>query len=154
MNKKCKGCGEIKLINEFYVTKRKKKNKRYGGKDFWPVNPCRKCKSIYMTAWFKKHPDIKRKFDSKHKRKIRLKALNHYSKNNPECVCCGEKEIDFLCLDHIDNDGKLERIIMGKGFQFYQNLVKGKFKSNLQILCYNCHACKSKYGGCPHKRIK
>lgn len=119
--------------------------KRYGSR-------CRDCNNEYTKNYYKKHPGIKKKLDYQYKRKIRLIALNHYSNGRLECKCCGEKEIDFLCLDHINNDGKIERAIMGIGIGFYQNLIKNNYKSKLQILCYNCNAGKTKHGGCPHKR--
>ena len=152
MEKKCSMCHQIKLIHEFYVVKRGKINNKYGGRDFWPSSRCRKCSAIYRAEWYKKNPEIKRKIDYDYHRKLRLIALNHYSNGNLSCSCCGEREVDFLCLDHINNDGAEERKTMGDGIQFIRNLIRNNFKSKLQILCFNCNAGKQKFSGCPHKR--
>lgn len=38
---------------------------------------------------------------------LKLKIITHYG---GKCTCCEEKEIRFLCIDHINNDGKKHRV--------------------------------------------
>ena len=38
---------------------------------------------------------------------VRLLALYAYGGDVPRCACCGETQLAFLTLDHIDNDGRL-----------------------------------------------
>lgn len=87
-------------------------------------------------------------------RKRRLRVLSHYSGGVPHCECCGEKEIQFLTLDHKNNDGALYRNSKGKrisGTEMYRWAVKNNYPDTFQVLCYNCNCSKGFYGICPHK---
>lgn len=92
-----------------------------------------------------------KKYYNKHK----LDVFEHYGR---VCSCCGESEYDFLSIDHINNDGHLEkwpsgRIISGK--QLYQKIVKAGFPDTYQVLCMNCNFGKRMNNGiCPHKNKK
>lgn len=78
--------------------------------------------------------------------------LDHYGK---KCNCknCPENRIEFLTLDHINNDGaKHNRKLGGKGrtLAIYEDVIKQGFPLDYQILCHNCNWGKSRYGVCPH----
>ena len=96
----------------------------------------------------RKKRNVKRKYD----------VLSAYSKNGvPECFCCGEKELDFLCLDHPDNNGKQHRKeleLFGQGSGFYGYLVRNNYpkKVKLQTSCYNCNNSRKISGKCIHKK--
>ena len=72
-----------------------------------------------------------------------------------KCNCCGENEPMFLSIDHVDNNGAIERKLgkyCGSGTGFYQWLRKNKFPLGYQVLCMNCNTGKHKNGGvCPHQ---
>ena len=72
------------------------------------------------------------------------------------CACCKENEQMFLSIDHINNDGNIERKsgqYSGSGVGFYLWLRKNKFPPGYQVLCMNCQIGKHKNGGvCPHQR--
>lgn len=92
--------------------------------------------------------------EREHVRYIKLKQeiLNAYGR---KCNCCGEKEIIFLELDHINNDGKQHRkelkTVGSKAM--YRYVKKHNFpKDRFQLLCANCNQGKRRNGGiCPHK---
>lgn len=88
----------------------------------------------------------------KWKIKFRDLVFNHYGK---KCVCCGEGHIEFLTIDHINNDGnKHRRELSGSskaGTWFYKWLMNNNFPNGFQILCWNCNWGK-RLGGCPHKK--
>jgi len=68
-----------------------------------------------------------------------------------ECVCCGEKMIEFLTIDHIDGRGHLHRKKVGKGRRIYKDLIALGFpKDNYRLLCFNCNIVRGFYGYCPH----
>jgi hypothetical protein len=71
-----------------------------------------------------------------------------------KCACCGEDNFLFLSIDHIDNDGYLERRESGNhgGYAFYIKLLKQPYlRHDLQVLCFNCNLGKHRNGGtCPH----
>ena len=72
------------------------------------------------------------------------------------CACCAETERLFLSIDHINNDGNVERksgVYRSSGTAFYLWLCKQKFPPGYQVLCMNCQFGKHRNGGvCPHQR--
>jgi ferric-dicitrate binding protein FerR (iron transport regulator) len=72
------------------------------------------------------------------------------------CACCGESERMFLSIDHVNNDGNVERksgAYRSSGTAFYLWLVKQQFPPGYQVLCMNCQIGKHKNGGvCPHQQ--
>lgn len=77
--------------------------------------------------WFKNHPNYKQPKESskrankKHSQKLRFETLSHYSDGIIQCNCCHEKEIKFLCLDHINGLEGKKRM---SGVNFYRWLRK------------------------------
>lgn len=86
---------------------------------------------------------------------IRLMALAFYGGEIPECNCCGEKEIKFLGIDHIEGGGvKHRKELQEAGTTIYLWLRKNNYPEGFQVLCHNCNLAKGYYGECPHKLIK
>ena len=50
-----------------------------------------------------------RKTKLRHYRNLRMKALQAYGSIKPFCACCGLNQIEFLTIDHINNDGVQQR---------------------------------------------
>lgn len=68
-----------------------------------------------------------------------------------KCACCGETEEAFLSIDHVNNDGALQRRQVDRR-KIYKWIVSNGFPSGYQILCMNCNFGKARNGGiCPHK---
>ena len=88
-------------------------------------------------------------------REERLAALMHYSGGNLQCVCCGQRIVEFLGLDHINNVGAAHRREVGGGGRlFYTWLRKtGYTYEGLVVACHNCNMARAMYGQCPHKRM-
>lgn len=75
-----------------------------------------------------------------------------YDAYGRQCRCCGESEMLFLELDHVNNDGKELRKIHGAGVDLYAYLIETNFPDFIQVLCVNCNRGKARNGGvCPHK---
>ena len=86
--------------------------------------------------------------------KLREDVLAAYGN---KCKCCGESTKEFLCIDHINNDGaKHKRENNIKSAQaMYTWLRKNNYpKDGFQILCHNCNCAKGFYGECPHQKLK
>jgi hypothetical protein len=84
----------------------------------------------------------------------KIKIIKEYG---GKCICCGENELEFLTIDHINNNGAEERKItkQGTGGKLYRWLIKNNFpKDNYQLLCYNCNCAKGFFGYCPHNKSK
>lgn len=83
-------------------------------------------------------------------RKLKTDAMNAYG--GCRCVCCGESEIDFLNIDHIDGGGTQHRKTIGAGVKFYRWLRNNQYPTGYQVLCANCNLGKHICHQCPHKR--
>jgi hypothetical protein len=72
------------------------------------------------------------------------------------CECCKEKNISFLTVDHIKNNGnehKMNGKNRYKGETLYRYLIKHNYPKGIQILCFNCNIGKhNNKNVCPHKK--
>lgn len=110
-----------------------------------------------VVATRNKNPELYKRHAKKYRIKLKFETLSAYANGKLECGCCRTKEIEFLTIDHIDNDGAKERkeSRMLGGSQFYGWLKRlGYPKRNYQILCLNCNRAKYDYGKCPHEKTK
>lgn len=79
----------------------------------------------------------------------RKKVLNYYGNNDPKCVCCGEKTLEFLSVDHINGGGTQQKKLAGTR-NIYPLLIRWNFPEGYRILCHNCNQAVGFYGKCPH----
>jgi hypothetical protein len=84
--------------------------------------------------------------------KLRYETLQAYSEGEPECSCCGETILEFLGLDHVNNDGAAHRKEIGyHALAMYRWARDNGYPPTLQVLCHNCNLAKGFYGRCPHQ---
>lgn len=103
--------------------------------------------------WRENHKDIVSKrnvsYSKQYRDKMRELVFNHYGR---KCICCGENNIKFLTIDHIDGDGRKHRIKIHNHIHIW--LVNNNFPNEFQVLCYNCNCGKRMNNGiCPHKDL-
>ena len=68
------------------------------------------------------------------------------------CVCCGEQQVKFLSIDHVNEDGKDHRRKKGQSAGWWRHVRDQGFPADFQILCYNCNIGKYRNGGIrPHR---
>lgn len=86
-----------------------------------------------------------------YRKRVRLEVISKYG---GRCVCCGEMNPLFLTIDHINNDGRLDRWLPGQtmsSHSFYLKLRREPLREDLQLLCFNCNLGRAMNGGvCPH----
>jgi hypothetical protein len=75
-----------------------------------------------------------------------------------ECACCGERNIRFLTIDHVQNNALLSRT-WGPNMITSQDVMRDAVTryqpDKYQVLCYNCNMGKAhNYGICPHKEVR
>lgn len=94
------------------------------------------------ARWIKENP----KKTKSYKISLKLSALKMINEK-VECAICGEKNLKYLTVDHIKNDGAKYRKLRGNE-NFYSKLIKNKISEEelnfLQILCWNCNCSKSR----------
>ncbi len=86
---------------------------------------------------------------NKQKRAALKRELVEYY-GNGSCACCGEREIMFLTIGHVDGGGckHLKEI----GYNLYFWLKRNDYPKGFQVLCFNCNRGKHLNNGvCPHQ---
>lgn len=138
--KTCSTCGQVKPKTEFHTDR----SSRSGCQ-----SDCRKCSQI----------DRKRLYDpvKNRDRQIAIKREVMYAYGK-ECYCCGEADLRFLTLDHVNDDGvSHRRIAKSRGISFYYWLKMNKCPTDveLRVSCFNCNcARRSNLGVCPHEEAR
>lgn len=103
-------------------------------------------RNTYWNGLSKEQKEAKLKRTRDYYKKRRLEAIEKYGS---KCVCCGETEIRFLEIDHINNDGAVHRKKMGSS-RIINWLRKRNYPKGFQLLCSNCNMAKGRFGECPH----
>lgn len=81
---------------------------------------------------------------------IRLEVMDAYG--GRFCACCGESELKFLAIDHVNGGGGRHRREVGGSDKVFRDLKKRGFPPGFQVLCHNCNFGRHINGGvCPHK---
>lgn len=77
----------------------------------------------------------------KYRNKCKNMVLDHYGR---KCNWCGETDPMCLVLDHVNNDGCLDKKKSKTrgGTNFYTLAIKQGFPNRFQILCANCNTAK------------
>jgi hypothetical protein len=130
----CPKCKQDKPSSDFYRRHDKSKYQAY----------CKECMAVYQSE-----SEYRKAYQKDYNYKRKCAVFSWYG---GVCVCCSEGRLDFLSLDHINDDGKKDRARMGTALYsaiFAQG--KGRRRRDLQILCFNCQWGTRLNGGfCPH----
>lgn len=106
----------------------------------------------YTRRYRERHPDrVARTYWN-----LKACVMNAYG---GQCACCGERQIEFLSIDHVDGSGADHREALGdrrqaSGKKTYEWLRDNDFPQDgrFQVLCANCNAGKRRTGVCPHEQ--
>jgi hypothetical protein len=79
--------------------------------------------------------------------RIRVETIQHYG---AECRCCGETQMEFLTIDHMNGGG--HQHAKETKIRLPNWLKKNNWPDGFQVLCYCCNHGKYIGGkdGCPH----
>ena len=73
-----------------------------------------------------------------------------FARYGQTCACCGEPEMAFLTIDHIEGSGQIHKESIST--TIYNWLKRNGFPDGFQSLCWNCNLAKHIYGACPHQK--
>lgn len=114
-------------------------------------------RTSYNAEWREKNPGKYTEYNKKSNLKLKRQVMDAYGS---KCACCGETELTFLTIDHINNDGNEHRREMAAesgnysqaGARTYRWLRDNNFPEGFQVLCANCNYGRQWNGGiCPHQ---
>lgn len=157
----CSSCGETKPIDQFQLLHAAKR------KNPWRRKQCKPCFRASQQSYregarerlreasreyYRSNRELHQAGMKRRRIRIRMRALEHYSQGEPECTCCGETVLVFLCLDHIGNDGAAHRKSMSGSI--YAWLHKTGYPPGYQVLCWNCNSARHILGICPHQSLQ
>lgn len=134
LSKICKICGRQKRHE--YVVKNKYKMRQ------WWLNNRDKSRGYDRKRW---NDPIKRAKRLKQQavRRIKIKNIvfNYYG---GQCIKCNNDLKSMLCMDHINNDGTVQKKLykLSGGSAIYNWIIKNNYPKDLQILCANCNIIK------------
>lgn len=96
-----------------------------------------------------KGKEYMREYHAQYKSKYKQIVYEHYGW---KCNCCSETLDTMLTVDHVNNDGYLDRKLNISGGRFYKKIVDENLPNTYQILCMNCNWSKRiNKGICQHK---
>ena len=100
--------------------------------------------------WYEQNRDRQLIKEKEYLARLRSEVLAAYG---GKCECCGEATIEFLCIDHVNGDGKQDRKRGRVGRAMYLHLIREGFpKDRYRLLCHNCNMTRGLYGYCPHEK--
>jgi hypothetical protein len=151
--KTCTVCKEVRPLSEFGKDKNSRDGYRSRCKScvhkdnsrYYHAN--REARRAAHKAWVKANPEKYREIN----RKRNLRATERIKKEFVEayggaCSCCGEDDIHFLTLDHVNGrDGERRT-----GEHMYRQAKREGFPDSYRLLCFNCNCSIGFFGGCPH----
>lgn len=144
--KRCSRCKETKPLNSFY------KNRTHSSRH---ASKCKDCSNKDCKTWYeanKSEVNQKiRKNGFKYRAHMKSTIIQVYSNGTNTCACCGESNMEFLTIDHINGNGRAHRKSVGN---VYQWLCRNNFPAGFRVLCMNCNFAYGKYRYCPHDRNK
>lgn len=106
-------------------------------------------KAEWNKAWIQNNRDRYNASKFIYREKCKREAMLRYSNGEIKCAKCGFKNIDALCLDHINDNGAEHRKELGissrnggAGINTYEGLKRAGWPDGLQVLCFNCNQIK------------
>jgi hypothetical protein len=145
----CRGCGRTLPLDgdHFRALNDSRTQRRYF------THKCKQCLRDDLARYREANPDWQRGKRKAANRRIKRRAMDAYG---GKCACCGETELLFLAIDHIDGDGGKQRAEEGRGSSgsyFYRWLQDQGWPEGYRVLCFNCNFARHWNDGvCPHQQ--
>jgi hypothetical protein len=92
-------------------------------------------KLAYCSEWHRKHR--RQAQESKKQYRYRQKRLA-FAALGGRCAHCPESDPEVLAIDHVNDDGALERKAKNH-CAMYNRIIRGESPGRYQLLCFNCN---------------
>ena len=127
--KACIRCGDVKPLGEFY---------RHGEHRDGRRSECRRCTYERNRVWRAENKQRRNETDRQARQRLVDEAHEHLG---GECSRCGIDDPRVLQVDHVNDDGAVERRSMRRDDIWKR--VLADTSGRYQLLCANCHAIKT-----------
>lgn len=84
-----------------------------------------------------------------HARRVRLKQ-ELVAGYGGRCTCCGESEIAFLTVEHVNGGGRAHHA-RRHSTGIYLDVINAGFPAEFTVLCMNCNFARRGNKSCPHQ---
>lgn len=116
---------------------------------------CGECRATALAKFHAHNGKHRGKYTRMAKDRCRLNRQRVLQRYGGKCACCGEADLRFLSLDHVNDDGAAHRKALSVtygGYAIISWAIRNNCPPSLQALCFNCNCGKQVNGGvCPHK---
>jgi len=114
---------------KFSVTRNKYYLNNKDKMDVWRKN--------YLKNYHEINGEFLRRYSREHLKDLRIQALNIIG--GCHCVVCGDSNVNHLTIDHINNNGNIDRRNGLRSSQIIHRIVDGEYRDleNLRVLCHN-----------------
>ena len=134
------------------VFTKKQKENNASKHNIWLSNNKEKV-AISKKAWRIKNENVLKNIKYQRERRQNLRKQLYDMMGN-KCVCCGEKDSIYFHIDHVKNDGNLDRPLTekkdkGTYVKAFCLTTKQYLETpeRFQLLCANCNWAKHRNGG-------
>ena len=115
------------------------------------------CKECQNKSQNELYPSIKGRvalYSKEYSKKLKYEVFSTICGGNIRCMCdgCSETKIEFMSIDHINQDGYIHRRKehISSGGHTYLWIKKNGYPPGFRVLCYNCNLALGFLGYCPH----
>jgi hypothetical protein len=151
--KACITCEEVKPLDQFWKDKRRKDGCKArcapcairSNRESYNRNPAARVAAA--MRWRQKNSERHYAYTRDHRQVVKARLIAGYG---GECTCCGETEIAFLTLEHINGGGRAHRAIKDS-LGIYREVIKAGFPPEYTVLCMNCNFARRYGKECPHQ---
>lgn len=139
----CTNCGRVRVYTKYDVARKRVSElcQPCAVKKLAAQKPkqTKEQKKAVTAAWYQRNKIKSAKYYSQYRENIRLEMIAAYG---GKCQQCNEIDPIVLVLDHINDDGKLERQQNNHngGYKMYLHLRRNGWpKGQHQLMCHNCN---------------
>lgn len=99
----------------------------------------------------KRNRDKHNEYRKEYRQKVKATVVASYG---GKCYCCGETNLDFLTIDHVNNDGAERKRKTSTEKTIFQHLYKREVDLDVyRVACFNCNCGRVRNNGvCPHSK--
>lgn len=116
---------------------------------------CKPCRERTLYLYHTLHRNKRIASHKEAQRRLKLETFAAYG--GAHCRCCGENEIEFMSIDHINGSGmrNAERKEgRHSGNNLYRRLKREGWPPGFRVLCMNCNFAIGHFGSCPHEKYR